>query len=217
MSKKRYSEQEIMPKDKESQPETEVNKISVEVHTKIIERFDKAMEIVFAFEGGYGDNKYDKGGATKYGISLAFLKNTPQSVGDLDKDGIIDKDDVKLLTPEYAKKLYKKYFYDPVRADKINNSAIAIQLFDIAVNAGAKRAVLLIQSALLRMRLLDANGVDGVIGEITLEAINKAPVQILNNNLVNERVYFYNRIVQRDATQRIFMDGWRRRAEFFRI
>ena len=47
--------------------------------------FEKAVEKVLEHEGGYVDHKADPGGATNYGISLRFVK---QSTGiDLDVDG----------------------------------------------------------------------------------------------------------------------------------
>ena len=46
--------------------------------------FDTAIKKVLKHEGGYVDHKNDPGGATKYGISLRFIR---QSNTDLDLDG----------------------------------------------------------------------------------------------------------------------------------
>ena len=38
------------------------------------QKFLKAMKVIFANEGGYVNNKYDKGGRTNLGITAATLR-----------------------------------------------------------------------------------------------------------------------------------------------
>lgn len=59
---------------------------------------DIAKEIV-AREGGYVKDPDDPGGATNYGVTLATLRRLGI---DLDRDGMVSKRDVKLLTTAQA-------------------------------------------------------------------------------------------------------------------
>ncbi len=61
--------------------------------------FEKAVEKVLEHEGGYVDHKNDPGGATNYGISLRFVKQSTGIDLDVDGDGDIDADDIKAMTP----------------------------------------------------------------------------------------------------------------------
>ena len=69
--------------------------------------FESAVEKVLKHEGGYVDHANDPGGATNYGISLRFVKQSTGIDLDVDGDGDIDADDIKAMTPEQAKEIYK--------------------------------------------------------------------------------------------------------------
>jgi lysozyme family protein len=58
--------------------------------------FNKAFEDVLGLEGGYVNNPHDPGGETKWGISK---KRYP-------------KEDIKNLSVERAKALYKRDYWD---------------------------------------------------------------------------------------------------------
>lgn len=192
------------------------------------ERFEKAMKICLEFEGGYVDNPYDAGGATNKGISLAFLKAAGLDLADLDRDGIryekvgdlnndgsLDYKDVLLISEEYARRLYKAYFWDKVKADEFTADYIGIQVFDIAVNSGNYRAIQLLQRAVNYQKHGIAE--DGIIGPLTLAAANRCEPRKLNNDLALARLNFYYQIVNSNPTQSIFLAGWSRRAKSFLI
>ncbi len=173
--------------------------------------FQESLKVVFGHEGGLSNNKFDKGGVTKYGISLRFLKD--EGI-DIDEDGDIDKDDILWLSKEQAEQLYYNFFYLRVKADKIKSRKVATHLFDIAVNSGVTRAGILIQKTLRNIG--KQIKIDGVIGNITLGILNNADSNLVNKNLVDVRLDFYNQIVADDPSQVIFLNGWRNRANSFR-
>lgn len=70
--------------------------------------FEKAHEFVQRWEGGYCDDAGDPGGATKYGVSLRFLRSEGY---DIDGDGDVDVDDVKAVTKAKARELFRKHFW----------------------------------------------------------------------------------------------------------
>lgn len=178
-------------------------------------KFEDAVKRVLNLEGGYSNNKFDKGGATKYGISLTFLKGCGIDKIDLDKDGIttepigdlnhdkhIDTKDILLLTQDMAKKLYKAYFYDPINIDEIENEKVGQQVFDIAVNSGIGTAKKLVEQVLK--------------AKYSTAEINKAGDNF-NNRLVMVRKTFLHNIVLVNPKQECFLYGWTRRADSFLI
>ena len=81
--------------------------------------FDIAFNRLMGHEGGYSNNPDDPGGETNWGISKRAYPDV----------------DIKNLTREDAKVIYKKDYWDKVEGDYLPLS-IAFQLFDFAVNSG---------------------------------------------------------------------------------
>lgn len=133
---------------------------------------------------GYVNIKQDRGGETKYGI--AQNANPEISVRDLDLAG--------------AMNLYYDEYWINGRCDKLPYP-VALIHFDGCINHGVGRANKILQEAL-------GVGVDGVIGNQTLSAANQVLPEEIIEKISDIRTNFYNRIVQRDATQSIFLNGW---------
>lgn len=108
--------------------------------------WDQAIAFVLRYEGGYVNNVNDPGGETIYGISK---KQYPSL-------------DIKNLTIDEAKEIYRKDFWQAVGADQLP-AKMAIAVFDCAVNQGVGTAIRLLQVA------LDV-AVDGQIGPKTIKA-----------------------------------------------
>lgn len=81
------------------------------------DRFPEFFDLLIKLEGGYVDNKFDKGGKTKYGI-------TEKSYGKSVKD----------LTLDQAKDFYFLHYYQKVR--DVINKELHYNYFDICVNSG---------------------------------------------------------------------------------
>lgn len=112
----------------------------------------------------YTNNKKDKGGPTKYGITLA----TWRRVGyDKNGDGVLNEEDVKLLTKDDFHRVFKQNYWNACKADKIRDQSVANMLVDFAYNSGVSRAVTYLQLTL-------GITADGIIGNKTLFAINKS-------------------------------------------
>lgn len=145
--------------------------------------FKKAFEKVLEFEGGYVNDKSDSGGETKYGISK---KAYP---------GI----DIKSLTLEDVKAIYKKFYWDKIKGEKIENQKIAELIFDTAVNMGVRRAVKIAQSCL-------GVKVDGIVGNETIEALNNCDENFINAYKL-QRIKIYVEISKRGDNIK-FLRGW---------
>jgi lysozyme family protein len=74
--------------------------------------------------------------------------------------------DIEDLTIEQATRIYKLDWWDKMYLDKINSQEVANHLLDHAVNSGIKPAVKVLQ------KMLNVSQ-DGIMGAITIDAINK--------------------------------------------
>lgn len=163
--------------------------------------FEYAVAETLKHEGGYVDHPNDPGGATNYGISLRFLKGVrPEATAD----------DIKNLSVAEAKGVYFAHFWLPWYDDLPRE--MAYQVFDMAVNAGTKTALRLLQRALRScgFPLVD----DGVMGPKTRNAID----ELLEDGIVpctsyrSERAGYYRILAAKKPSMRVFLNGWLRRA-----
>ena len=150
----------------------------------------------------YTNNKKDKGGPTKYGITLA----TWRSVGyDKNGDGVLNEEDVKLLTKDDFHRVFKQNFWNACKADKIQDQSVANMLVDFAYNSGVKRAATYLQLTL-------GITADGIIGNKTLFAINKSNGKRLFERFKKTREDYLKSIAK--GEQKDFLDGWLRRLSY---
>lgn len=151
----------------------------------------------------YTNNKYDRGKATKYGITLA----TWRKVGyDKNGDGVLNEEDVKLLTEDDFHRIFKRNYWDACKADQIKDQSVANLLVDFAYNSGVARVSRFIQ------RIVGVTA-DGIIGSRTINAINGYPrgQRQLFATLKQRRINYLNGVVIANPTQKKFYRGWMNR------
>lgn len=181
--------------------------------------FNNVMPSIIKKEVGnldpYSDHKADKGGPTKYGISMRFLKRLRKrdnsNAGDVDNDGDLDRDDMKALTIEDAQRFYKEEWWDRYKYGSIKDNGVAEKVMGMAINMPAKTAHRIVQRALNDV----AGGklvVDGLIGKNTMKAINEADSVALLESIRDKQAAYYESLVARDETQRVWLKGWLNRA-----
>jgi lysozyme family protein len=130
----------------------------------MISNWDNAFKLMLKSEGGYVDHPADPGGMTNLGVTKATWENWVGRES--------DEAEMRSLTPEKVEPLYKKKFWDAVRADELP-VGLDYLMFDFGVNAGPGRAIKLLQSAV---------GVtpDGGFGPLTLAAVQAIdPVELI--------------------------------------
>lgn len=173
--------------------------------------FKDAINLILKHEGGYANNPHDKGGATKYGISLRYLQSLG-SRGDLNNDNVVDVDDIKILDVNKAISLYKSGFWDKYGYNRINNAVLAERILDISINMGPKTAHKLVQKAVNLGRITNTIKQDGILGAKTINAINGSDTNRLLLRINALAISRYLDIVEKDPTQKVFIDGWLKRA-----
>ena len=164
-----------------------------------MDRFEKIFDYLLRVEGGYSDDKNDKGGKTKFGI----IEEEARKYG--------YKGDMQDLTIDFAKNIYLKKYYLGNKLDKVVNDKVALSICDWAVNSG-RNGTKNVQIAI--NQLINANlDVDGIIGNKTLEALNSVDSDKFLEVYHNLQRIYYRSKVETDRTQERFFDGWINRVE----
>lgn len=156
----------------------------------------KLIPFILRWEGGFANHPNDKGGATNKGITIATFR---QYYG---KESTID--DLRNMSNEQWEYIFKAGYWDMLKANDIANQSIANICVDWAWCSGTRTAIKQVQ------RLLGVAD-DGIVGNITLSAINKANSKKLFDKIKSARLAFVEAIVRRDPTQKVFLKGWRNR------
>lgn len=145
---------------------------------------------VIQIEGGYVNNQNDKGGETKYGISKRSYPNL----------------DIKNITSDQAYEIIKRDFYDVMKIGQVVDPSVRSKLIELAVHMGVPVASKLVQGVV-------GVKVDGIIGPITVSAINGKPngADLVNQIMKAQLLYYCDR-VEKDPGQSVFLRGWVKRA-----
>lgn len=144
--------------------------------------FDEAFTRLLGHEGGYVNDPRDPGGETNWGISKRAYPNV----------------DIKTLTQDSAKAIYRRDYWAPVRADELPD-VVRFDVFDAAVNSGVSQAAKWLQRAA-------GTNPDGVIGAVTIGAA-RAAGPLLAAKFNGYRLQFYTD----SGNWAVFGKGWTRR------
>lgn len=173
--------------------------------------FDFAFEQLMWKEGGFNNFRSDPGGATNWGVSLRWLK-TKGALGDLDHDGDVDVDDIKIMSRDQAKDFFYTDFWVVTNIFRIQSPLIVVKVFDTAVNIGPRMAVEILQRSANDLGS-NLEG-DGRLGKLTWEAVNcyaKTDYKLLAK-LRERQALYYEDLVAHKASFEEFHLGWLRRA-----
>lgn len=127
--------------------------------------FDLAFEHTVGKEGGYSNHPSDRGGETMWGITIAVARDFGYTGS------------MREMAVETAKEIYRKRYWNKLNLGEVGklSSALAVKLFDIAVNTGPTKAGVFLQSSLNafnKQETLYADILeDGDIGRNTIAAL----------------------------------------------
>ena len=154
-----------------------------------MKNFNEIIEQVLEHEGGYVNDPKDLGGETKYGITKRFYPDI----------------DIKNLTIEQAKEIYKKDYWDRNKVESLPQNLWHIY-FDMCVNMGKRTAVKVLQRA-ANNKGRDIE-VDGGLGPMTIGALKGVEL----DRVRAFRVKYYVDLITARPEQEKFYLGWFRRA-----
>ena len=161
----------------------------------------KLIPIIKKWEGGYSNNPLDKGGPTMQGITLATYKK----VFGYDKTA----EDLKKITDIQWATIFKKYYWDICKADYILSQSVANILVDWVWMSGA--------SVIKKVQKILSVPTDGIVGVNTLAAINTENPRELFDKIVKLRKSFYEDLIKRNPSQKVFLNGWMNRLNSFKF
>lgn len=146
--------------------------------------FDQAFQTLLGHEGGYSNDARDNGGATRYGITEAVARTAGY------------RGDMRELPLDLAKTIYKREYWDALRADDLPAS-LRLVAFDAAVNSGVGQSIKWLQRAA---------GVkdDGVLGPVTLQAVAQLDASALRMRMLAQRL----RLMASLPSWPAFSRGW---------
>lgn len=168
---------------------------------------DQIIDGILRREGAeYTNLPADRGGPTKYGVTLKTLAQA--------RGQAVTADDVRMLTEAEARDVYRLLFIRQPGFDRIADPAVRELVIDTGVNHGQGRAARWLQETINR-RFGGKLKVDGACGPATLAAVNAAPPRALFAALLARRIAGYADLVQNDRSQLVFLEGWNARAAEF--
>ncbi|AMW79744.1 secretion activator protein [Acinetobacter sp. TGL-Y2] len=154
--------------------------------------FDQAFERLIGHEGKFTNDRQDRGNWTTGVIGKGELKGTKYGISAMTYPDL----DIKNLSLVQAKNIYKRDWWDKINAESLH-SAIIFQVWDFAINAGMGTAKRKLQ---LAVGVLD----DGIIGNLTIKAINKAELNDILLKFNAERLKYYTSL----STWPRYGKGW---------
>ena len=152
---------------------------------------------ILKFEGGFINDPDDLGGATNKGVCYKTYKLYRQRK----KLSVPTIEDLKNITNEEFTDILKSMYWDACRADKIESQSVANAIVDWAWHSGTITAVKEVQKSL---------GVesDGIVGNITLSAINSQSPLPLFGKIQQARIDYIERICNSRPANNKFKNGW---------
>ena len=154
--------------------------------------FNLYAPLLRSLEKGIANNPHDKGGFTVDGVTLSTFR---KFYGE-DKN----EDDLRNITPPQWRNIMKVGYWDVCKADDINDQRIAELIVDWCVNSGTAR--------IRDVQTIIGVKPDGAVGPITLAAINGDDPKELYRRLMTARKGWFEKIVLRNPSQRVFLKGW---------
>lgn len=158
--------------------------------------FERSLVLTLAYEGGTSDHPDDPGGLTQRGVTQGTYDAWRRRKK-------LTTRRVTAISDEEIRSVYREGYWNTVSADELP-AGIDFAVFDYSVNSGPARSAKALQK-------LVGVGQDGVIGNLTLDAVERLVASIGEDLTVKllceERLAFVKRL----KTWATFGRGWSRR------
>lgn len=182
-----------------------------------IDNFQIAFEILMTLEhSNPSDYLHKNSTESEYTIAGIYKSAHPNWLGWFIVNDTIqrNKGDIKAASKELYKnthlkelvsQFYKEKFWDKMRLDEVCRSNTAVEIFVFGVNSGTRNAIRKAQKVV---------GVeqDGLIGKITIKALNNFDMDKFDMKFDEVEIAFYDDIIRRKPSFAIYQNGWHNRA-----
>lgn len=140
---------------------------------------------ILSWEGGFVNDPADAGGATNKGVTIGTFRQV------FGKDKTVA--DLKAMTSVQWHTIFKRYYWDKWKADHIIDQSVANMVVDWVWASG--------QNGITNVQKLLGVAADGVVGQKTLDALNKQDSRQLFHKIYEARKAYYDRIIQASVTK----------------
>ena len=157
---------------------------------------NKLTPFILKWEGGFVNDPDDAGGATNKGVTIAtyeaycLRKGYPKPT--------VER--LKNIPDSHWTEIIKTMYWDKWKADEIKNQSVANILVDWVWGSG-KWGIIIPQ------RILGVEP-DGIVGNVTLNALNKRDPQELFAAIKAARVNYIDDIIRKRPSNVKFRNGW---------
>lgn len=159
--------------------------------------FQAAIAFVLSEEGGFTDDPGDPGNWTGGAVGVGQCSGTNMGISAASYPGL----DIKSLTAVQAETIYAEDYWTPIQGDALP-PALALLVFDAAVNSGVAQASIWLQ-------VVAGAATDGVIGPATLASVRgcRTPLPQLCAEVLGQRIA----ALGSDPDWNVFGLGWANR------
>ena len=152
-------------------------------------------------EGGYVDHPEDRGGPTKYGVTVYTLSSW--------RGECCAAVDVEQMSVMEARDIYLCMFWQEASLDTLPISPVLQEMvFDAAVQHDPYDATRFLQ------RAVNAKP-DGLVGPKTIAAIEGLESEMVAARFMAERIKHYGKVITSNPSQACFASGWMNRMSDF--
>ena len=162
--------------------------------------YQKLVPIIKKWEGGFVNDPSDSGGATNKGVTISTFRSFYGSNKTVE--------DLKKLSDTQWLHIFLNGYWNKCQASNINNQSIANIFVDWAWGSGPVTAIKQVQKIV-------GTDVDGIVGQKTLDAINKKDPKTLFNAIKKARIEFVENLVKQRPKDAKFLQGWKNRINSF--
>ena len=165
----------------------------------MINNFEQSFNLVIKSEGGFTNDQRDTGNHLPDGRQGSTMLGCTQANWEAYVGHQVTQDDMKKLTKDDVKPLYKKNYWDAVMGDLLL-SGLDYAAFDFAINAGSNASRKMVQIA------VGVNN-DGIFGPATLKAIQNADAKDVLGRFTSAKIKFYQSL----SNFEVYGKGWLKR------
>ena len=177
--------------------------------------FNTAFVKTVGLEGGFDDDSEDSGNWTGGKIGVGELKGTKYGIS----AAAYPSEDIKNLTLDRAKELYKRDYWDPLKLNEIYSSNIQEEIFDTGVNMGIGSSALILQKSINYLEIGNPVDEDSSIGSQTLTYANKwcsKDPYVFFKVLNGFQFMRYVEITKANTVKEKFAYGWMKRIQDYK-
>lgn len=161
-------------------------------------KFQRLHGFIKHWEGGFVNHPADKGGATNMGITIGTLAAW--------RGQEVSIEDVRNLSRAEADEIFRTRYYAVSRCSEMSER-MAMVVYNCSVMSGPKRAIELVQKSFNALGMTVDGAklvVDGILGRLTMAAIQKTDASVLASGFMDEQEAYLRTLDTFD----VFGDGW---------